>query len=593
MRKIRNLSFLLKRAWEIKKSVFLVFGLYLILQAIQPYITIWFSAQILDGVSQGLAFSVLLNDILWMVGVNLFIAIAMDILLYFRTGLSQKLNNYAACDILMDNMSIDYHYSESGQMLDVMQSFFIWVQPVEYMQFIVGFVAALIQVCLSIYIVVNIHPLILLALSLFVAIKSLLVRNGHQKDYQWSVDQTRDIRKLNYLKNIMTLAPFAKEVRINGGRNWLIQKFENALASYSVSFRKYCQGKARYKTGIAIIDMLQQVFIYLYFPYRVIAGTLSLGSLSMMLQLTSLFYASVNKIFENYSFLSKVVGEHVEAYKEYIKKVETGNSAYGTLSTKMSPEHIELEFKNVSMTYPQSEKTVLQNVSFHIRSGEHMAIVGQNGAGKSTIVKLICRLYEPTEGEILLNGININEYQYEEYMKLLSTVLQDFKLLAFSIKDNVILNYPYDEEKFAKAIEISDFKSKLQSLSNGENTTLYRQYYEDGVELSGGEAQRLALAREIYKNGKLFILDEPTSALDALSEHRIFESMHLITQDKTSIFISHRMSSIIFCDHIVVLQNGSVLEEGDHKTLMEKKGLYYEMFSRQAEHYMEGDNHGN
>lgn len=266
--------------------------------------------------------------------------------------------------------------------------------------------------------------------------------------------------------------------------------------------------------------------------------------------------------------------------------IETGNSAAGTRHMGDLTSGIDLEFRNVSMIYPNTSTVVLKNVSFRIRSGEHIAIVGQNGAGKSTIIKLICRLYEPIEGEILLNGININEYRYEEYVEALSVILQDFKLLAFSVRENIVLNRAFDQELFDYAVSISDLKEKLDSLPDGADTVLYRQYDENGTEFSGGEAQRVALARGIYKNGKMIIFDEPTSALDALSEYKIFEALNTITKGKTAIYISHRLSSVIFCDRIIVLNNGEVVEQGDHATLMANKGEYYTLFTKQAEHYI-------
>lgn len=585
MKKVSNIFFLIKRAWAIKKSMFFIYFVKLVFEAVRPYITIWFSAKILDAVSSGQSFERVLYYILWMVCGNLLFALVLNAIQVLHIDIQNKTNNRAGSQLMKDYMSIDYKYNESGDMLNLTQSFFLYVQPAEFLPLLGNLLTGIVQVALSAYIALSIHPLILLALVAFIVLKSFFTKCNHRKDYQWSIDQVPFNRKLGYLKNAMTLMPFAKEVRINGGRTWLTKKFNDVLNSYSLSIAKYCNSKIKTNISIVIVDVLQQVLIYLYFSYQVIRGSLTIGNLSMLLQVTSLFYSSVNQIFAQISLLSNTAS-HVDDYKEYLKMIEKGNSAAGTRHMGDLTSGIDLEFRNVSMIYPNTSTVVLKNVSFHIHSGEHIAIVGQNGAGKSTIIKLICRLYEPTEGEIFLNGININEYLYEEYVEALSVILQDFKLLAFSVRENIVLNRAFDQELFDYAVSISDLREKLDSLPDGADTVLYRQYDENGTEFSGGEAQRVALAREIYKNGKMIILDEPTSALDALSEYKIFEALNTITKGKTAIYISHRLSSVIFCDRIIVLNNGEVVEQGDHAALMANKGEYYTLFTKQAEHYI-------
>ena len=215
-----------------------------------------------------------------------------------------------------------------------------------------------------------------------------------------------------------------------------------------------------------------------------------------------------------------------------------------------------------------------------------MSVVGLNGSGKTTFIKLLCRLYKPTEGCIKFYGVDISTINRSEYMKLLSVVFQDFKIFSFSFLDNIILNKKFDEERFDNAVKNSGIKNKLDSLAKGVNTNIYKDFDEDGVELSGGEGQKLVIARAYYKNAPIVIFDEPTAALDALAENEIYQNMNEIMDGKTSIFISHRLASTRFCDKIAVFKGGSIVEYGTHNELMSVKGLYREMFEKQASYYM-------
>lgn len=246
----------------------------------------------------------------------------------------------------------------------------------------------------------------------------------------------------------------------------------------------------------------------------------------------------------------------------------------------------EIEFKDVCFTYPRQQNEVLKNISFKISKGECVSIVGLNGAGKSTLIKLLCRLYKPTSGEICVNGININDYDIDSYNKHISCVFQDFKLFGYSIKENII---PDDgnEDEAIRLINALGMKDKIDSLKDGINTMLNKQLSDDGVELSGGQAQKIAIARALYKGSDIVILDEPTSALDPKSEADIYENFNRLTKDKTALYISHRMSSSTFCDKILVIDGGVITDYDSHANLMKKDCLYKTLFNKQAANYQE------
>ncbi len=212
-------------------------------------------------------------------------------------------------------------------------------------------------------------------------------------------------------------------------------------------------------------------------------------------------------------------------------------------------------------------------------------MVGINGAGKTTFIKLLCRLYEPTEGVILYNGTDISEIRYDEYVRLLSVVFQDFRLLAFTMEENVVLNQSSDRGKVLEAIRKSGLEDKLERLPKGLDTNVGKDFDEEGVEFSGGEGQKLVTARAYYKDAPIVVLDEPTSALDPISENAVYQRFHEIMEDKTAIFISHRLASTRFCDRVAVFAGGKIVECGTHEQLMEQEGLYRQMFLKQAEYY--------
>lgn len=245
----------------------------------------------------------------------------------------------------------------------------------------------------------------------------------------------------------------------------------------------------------------------------------------------------------------------------------------------------KVEFRNVSFKYPRTDKYVLKNVSFTLQNKEKVSIVGLNGSGKTTIIKLLCRFYEVTEGEILINDININEIDKESYMKLLAVVFQDYKVISYSIKSNIAI-LDENKDKLYDALDRAGALELVQKLPDKENTYVNKWFDKKGVEFSGGEMQKFAIARSLYKDCDLVILDEPTSALDPIAEAEIYYHYKDIIGEKLSIFISHRLSSCIFSDRILVLDGASIVEEGSHKDLMKNKnGLYYKMFTSQAEYY--------
>ena len=325
-------------------------------------------------------------------------------------------------------------------------------------------------------------------------------------------------------------------------------------------------------------------FVYVFTCFKAWGGAFGIGSITQYVGAATALAANIHTFLRELGNMEANTG-YLEKTFEYL---DIPNSMYqGSLTTeKRSDRQYEVEFRNVSFKYPGSDLWALKNVSMKFKVGNRLAIVGENGSGKTTFIKLLCRLYDPQEGQILLNGIDIRKYDYRDYMNIFSVVFQDFQLISQPLGSNVSGSMVYDEAKVQKALMDAGFEERLGSLPDGLNTQLYKDFTENGVEISGGEAQKIAIARALYKDAPFIILDEPTAALDPVAEAEIYEKFNDIAGDKTAIYISHRLSSCKFCDEIVVFHKGSIIQHGKHEALLaEENGKYYELWQAQAQYY--------
>lgn len=324
--------------------------------------------------------------------------------------------------------------------------------------------------------------------------------------------------------------------------------------------------------------------IYAFVCLKAWAGAFGLGAVTQ-------YVASATKTASGVSGLVRAVGgvkNNAPFLALIFELLDIQNKMYrGTLTVeKRRDRKYQIEFKDVSFKYPGSETYALKHINMKFEIGKRLAVVGMNGSGKSTFIKLLCRLYDPTEGEILLNGIDIRKYDYKEYMNIFSVVFQDFNLFALKLGENVAAKSDYDKKAVEEALSKAGFSERLNDLPEGVETYLYKDYNKDGVNVSGGEAQKIAIARALYKDAPFLILDEPTAALDPVAEAQIYSKLNDIVGDKTAIYISHRLSSCKFCDEILVFEGGTVIQQGTHNSLVsEINGKYYELWHAQAQYY--------
>ena len=322
--------------------------------------------------------------------------------------------------------------------------------------------------------------------------------------------------------------------------------------------------------------------VYIYVGVCVLDGNISIGDVLLYTGAITSLATNLNQFIAQYNGVAYRF-EYLGNFEEFIS---SKNMHYdGTLPIEKRDDHeYEFEFRNVSFKYPNTDHYVLRNINLKLNVNNRIAIVGQNGAGKTTLIKLLCRLYEPTEGEILLNGINIEKYDYEEYTRIFSVVFQDFRLFPLPLDENIAGSNEVDEERCMEVLDQVGLKEKVMNWPQQQKTRLYKNL-GDGINVSGGEAQKIAIARALYKDAPFVIMDEPTAALDPIAESEIYENFNELIHNKTAIFISHRMSSCKFCDEIIVFQDGEIIQHGTHNELVEQEGLYHELWNAQAQYY--------
>ena len=444
---------------------------------------------------------------------------------------------------------------------------------------VVGGIIALICVITTVTVINPMYLLFLLPVTLVFAIEVLKSKAVYKRD----LEMTTNNRIKAYIQRTMFLKEFSKDMRTSNIFSVLIKRFKGAIDANIVILKKYGVKLFLYSMLSSLFsDFIPIIGTYAFAGYQFIfTNALTISNFSVVLASINSVRDSTMSIAEGFDEMTQMAlyFQNLRDFFEYEPKVTDGG--------KDAEEFRSLEFKNVSFKYPDTSKVILKNVSFKITKGETTAIVGVNGAGKSTLVKLLLRFYDPDEGEVLYNGINVKEYNVASLRNAFATVFQDYKNFAVSVNENIICHECSDEEKeIAKeALKRSGVWEKISSLPKGADTALTREFEIDGAGLSGGENQKVSAARLFARDFEVAILDEPSSALDPIAEYKMYENLIDVTKDKTVIYISHRLSSAVLSDRILVLDGGNIAEDGSHEELMKKGGIYSQMFTLQASSY--------
>lgn len=376
---------------------------------------------------------------------------------------------------------------------------------------------------------------------------------------------------------------FGKDIRVYKLKSFLCNFFSKLWES-SIGYKltkKLGKKKALIPCITSILDSILTFFIYILVLMKAVVGNISSGSAVMYIGNIQIFTRSIMDLVNS-------VGELIgfgELLNPYIELLEIPEEANDVKNTQLPQAPYKISFENVSFKYPDSDDWVLKDVNFTLNDSEKTAFVGINGSGKSTAIKLLCRFYEPQKGKITLNGFNISDFTITQYRKLISAVFQDFSLTSFQLGQNIACTQEYDKQNIYTAINRANLSEWIEKHEENINIYLHKNFNGAGIEISGGEAQKIAIARAIYKNGALFILDEPTAALDPRAEADVYENIGKIVSDRTAVYISHRLASCRFCDHILVFDNGHVIQMGTHEQLVNQKGQYQNLWKAQAQFY--------
>lgn len=491
--------------------------------------------------------------------------------------------------IAKKSLRLPIEKSDSKDVQDMMEQahYAVWEMYTLY-DIIVLVISAVITGILSLGILVKLNPAIIILLILLVLINKKLVRLIKENELKYQENNISDLRSYRFFAKFAADLRYFKDIEIYEGQDLVLEKADFYQQEMIKSSTDYFNKNGIY-SGIMNVSANGSIILTLiYLTYKLIDKTISLANFTMYFNSLIQVINATNLIQQNYAKVISVNAQ-LEVFFNFLD-MEEGLLDKGEI-TDIDTSEIRIRFDNVSFKYPASKDYVLKDASFEIKNGETLALVGKNGAGKSTIVKLLCKFYEPTEGAIYLNDIDISKISTKKYYEILSPTFQDFRLFPFRISENITskLKENIDDgeyKKIDKAFDLLNLSSWIGKQVEKEDTFLTYLFSDKSVEPSGGIGQKLALARSIFHEGKFFIMDEPTSALDPRSEQEIFENMLKISKGQTSLFISHRLSSTKYADRIIVCDNGKITENGTHDQLMKEDGLYKEMFSTQAELYV-------
>lgn len=599
--------------WSLCPGVFLSVFLHSVVKALSPYVTIWLSAQLINELAGRREPQVLFKWVLLQLAAGSVMALLGGILMRwsnYESGNASRIENRIYMEKIL---SLDYADMDRQEVFDLYsqirqnEAWAKWgiLSAKDYLE---PMATAIFQVMGGVFLSISLftakvpenssmaflnHPvcvavtfgiLLLFALTASVCSNRIglyssryapeaLLGNRYFSFYGWiSKDRNRavDLRMYSQQENVCN-----------------VYMDRNDSFTHNSLIAKWARGPMGLLAVLSqCISVVLTGVVYLFVCLKAWGGAFGVGSVTQYVgAITNLFFG-ISTLLE-YAGKIRTNGEFLAPCFELL---DFPNKMYqGSLTTeKRSDRQYQVEFKDVSFKYPGSDRWALRHVNMKFRVGSRLAVVGMNGSGKTTFIKLLCRLYDPTEGEILLNDIDIRKYKYDDYINIFSVVFQDFKLLALPLGENVAGRSEYDRERVLKCLRDAGFETRLDTMPKGLDTYLYKDLDVEGMEISGGEAQKIAIARALYKNAPFIILDEPTAALDPIAEAEIYSKFNDIAGDRTAIYISHRLSSCKFCDEIAVFHEGAVIQQGSHlKLLADESGMYYRLWNAQAQYYTE------
>jgi ABC-type multidrug transport system fused ATPase/permease subunit len=574
-------------AWRFEKGYFLTTALSMLMTGLSPFINILMPKFIIDELLGARRADFLITYVLVLVLLNLLAANANSLITYFsekyQTRLTQKYDEILA----EKTLTMEFSRTENAQELERLaaaQRGMSWYSGGigGLTACVTGLIANVITFAGTVYVIGLISPLLFAILIVLTAINAVVVSKMQNASSQFMKDMVDINRKFTYYSWFLRDFKFGKEIRIYDAADMIDKRTDKYLNEEWNLQLKWVGKQNKFIAGTTAFAAIQQALLYGYLGIKVLVRAISIGEFQMLITAASSFANSLSRIIESVINLAKTA-DFMNAYREFAEMPDT--QANGNKPVERKAKHT-IEFRNVSFKYPNAEYYSLKNISIKLLSGEKLSVVGQNGAGKTTFIKLLCRLYDPTEGEILLDGVDIKLFDINAYRQILSVVFQDYKLLALTIKENIAVAEPIDNVKLNEAILKAGVDDRISKLEKGYETSVYKNFDPFGVEFSGGESQKIAIARAIYKDTPITVLDEPTAALDPMAEYDIYSRFDSLIGDKTAVYISHRLSSCRFCDKIAVFKDGGIIQYGTHEQLVnESNNEYAIMWNAQAQYY--------
>jgi len=582
---LKNISHIFKIAIKYDFGTLIVIVLESILGGILPFILIVFPKYIIDELINNGDFHKVIFYIIVMGSSYLVVQVILYAVSWVRTLKTMKLYDYFGILLAEKAMHLDLSYIEDAESLNDFKRAenAIWYGSVGSFAVIVNVFRDILKFGGLIYLLSTLDFFIIILIFALALFDFICYRKNRAKIHKLYSEKAETDRKINYLSDAMTNFRYGKDIRLYNGKRKILSYYDYNVNNNLNIDKHISKLDCRQSLVSSVFSTALRALLYIFYAYKYSVNRISIGEFSMLIATAETFYSTFDSLV--YGFMDlRNFSRFISDYRKYME-IPSKISNQGGLGINKESK-INIEFKNVWFKYPKTDTYILKDISFMISDCSKTTIIGDNGAGKTTLVKLLLRFYDVSEGQILLNGVDIRDYNYLEYIKQFTTVFQDFKLFSFSLKDNIALStVDYNKERMEDSLEKSGINKRIKNLSNGLDTYIFKNLDDNGIDFSGGEKQKIAIARALYRDASISILDEPTAALDPKAELEVYEKYNNLVKNKTAIYISHRMSSCKFCDKIIVIEDGIIVEQGIHQSLLEVDGIYKKMWISQSQYY--------
>ncbi|AFU70321.1 multidrug ABC-type exporter, ATP-binding/permease components [Psychroflexus torquis ATCC 700755] len=590
---LRFIPRFLSRVYQTHPGLFIGNVFLRLLKSLIPITLLWVGKEIIDEVILRVDLDTSdLNRLYWLIGIELLLAILSDVfnrLISLTDGLLGDLySNASSIELIQKTAKVELASLEDSEFYDKLERARQQTSSrVSLMSNVLAQIQDIITIISLVSGLIYFYPILIVLLVISIIPSFINELKYSQSSYSLQKSWTPERRELDYMRMIGASDVTAKEIKLFGLADFISSTFKRISDKYYKANKKLSIKKSLWGGVFHILGDLAYYGAYVFIVLKAVAGLVTIGDLTFLAGSFSQLRNQLQTVFSRFSNITQSA-MYLQDYFEFVDMDFSGDNPEQYRAAPSEFNH-SIHFDNVSFSYPQSEKMVLSSLTFDLKKGEKLALVGENGAGKTTLIKLLLRLYEPTGGQILMDGVPIREYRKEDYQKMLGAIFQDFVKYYLTAKINIAVGNIDEEhniDKIKDAAVQSLANEVIESLPMGYDQGLGRRF-KKGAELSGGQWQKIALARAYMSDAPIIILDEPTSALDARAESEVFQRFIGLTKDRTSIIISHRFSTVRMANRILVLQNGSILELGTHKELLANPKLYAELFELQAEGYRE------